>query len=484
MSRQRTLAAHLALTHALVALLGCALLAVLVVALVPRLYLAQRQQALRQQAGALAAEAAPWLAGRSAEPPADTIAALPGVGIRYLDAQGEPQPLPGYGPGMGMGMGPGMGRGWRAGRGAGRVGAGAHALHSLWPAVAAGHTVDGVTASPAGERLYLVMAPAVDGGRVVGGVALHARLADLQGAASAVAPVLAAALAAAGLAAVLAGAWLSRRVAGPLERMTAAVQRVAAGDRQVRVEPPAWQEGEALAEAFNHMTATLHAQEEARRHFVADASHQLRAPLTALQARAEAMLDGVVADEAGRRRYLADIVGQTHRLAELAQHLLDLERLEAGETTPQPAALDLPKLLAEVAAAAPAEGARITIEPAGDLPPAWADPAEVRQALANLVDNALKYTPAGGEITLSARREGDLVRVTVADRGPGIAPEHLGRVWDRFYRVPGDDSPGSGLGLAIVKRLIERQGGQVWAESEPGTGAVFSFTLPRMKSPI
>ncbi len=479
MSRQRTLAAHLALTHALVALLGCALLAVLVVVLVPRLYLAQRQQALRQQAAELAAEAAPWLAGR-AEAPAGAAAALPGVGIRYLNAQGEPQPLPGHGLGMGMGMGPGMGRGWRAGRGPGwGPGAGGEALRSLWPAVAAGRTVDGVTASPAGERLYLVMAPAVDGGRVVGGVALHARLADLQGAASAVAPVLAAALAAAGLAAVLAGAWLSRRVAGPLERMTAAVQRVAAGDRQVRVEPPAWQEGEALAEAFNHMTATLHAQEEARRHFVADASHQLRAPLTALQARAEAMLDGVVADEAGRRRYLADIVGQTHRLAELAQHLLDLERLEAGETSPQPAAVDLPKLLAEVAAAVPAEGARIAIEPAGAVPPAWADPAEVRQALANLVDNALKYTPAGGEITLSARREGDLVRVTVADQGPGIPPEHLGRVWDRFYRVPGDDSPGSGLGLAIVKRLIERQGGQVRAESEPGAGAVFSFTLRR-----
>jgi signal transduction histidine kinase len=288
-----------------------------------------------------------------------------------------------------------------------------------------------------------------------------------------------------GVVAVLAGGWISRRMARPLRRMTEAAEQVAQGNLSRPVEAPAWEEGEALARAFNHMTESLAAQEQARRQFIADASHQLRAPLTSLQAQAEALLDGMVLDVPTHQRFLVRIVEAAKGLSALAQELLDLERLESGPRVPQPEALDLHKLLHGVADAfTSAESVSVVAEVSADLPHALADRSEARQAVVNLVTNALKHSPAGIAVRLGARQLGDAVRVEVADAGPGISPEQLPLVWERFYRVPGDTSGGSGLGLAIAKRLIERQGGRVGAESELGHGSAFWFELPLAPSDL
>jgi signal transduction histidine kinase len=227
------------------------------------------------------------------------------------------------------------------------------------------------------------------------------------------------------------------------------------------------------------MTEALSAQETARRQFITDASHQLRAPLTSLQAQAEALLDGMVSDEPTRQRFLTRILDDAKGLSALAQELLDLERLESGPRVPLRAEFNVHEVLNDVADAFKSvEGAPIVLVVSEDLPTAYADPSEVRQAVVNLVTNALKHSPVGGNVLLGAQRHNSLIRVEVKDQGRGLPARELSRVWEPFYRVPGDTTGGSGLGLTIVRRLIERQGGRVGAESEPGRGSIFWFELP------
>jgi len=487
MRRARGLSVQLVLSHGLVALLGCAFLAALLALLLPGVYVNQRQEALVDKAQDLAEDIAPWLAGEK-EQPNFTIAALEARGLKVIDTKqrvlarsnpprkrrknGRTKAGPGAGPGLVMTR--------VALTKADRI------WQQRWPAIMAGRIVRGTFGLPDGDQALIVTVPARYRGHTVGAVIVNARLADLRGAEGAMLPVIGAAAAAAALAAVLAGVALSRRMARPMQRMTHAAERVAAGELDVHVEPPSWHEGESLALAFNRMTRALAAQERARRQFIADASHQLRAPLTSLQAQTEALLDNVVTDEAKRRSFIARIAEDTKRLASLAQQLLDLERLDAAETAPNRQPVDVGALLRSVADAFPdgTESAKLVVEPQPEPLRALADPDEMRQALINMLDNALKHTPPTKAVRLWARPEGDRVRLGVTDEGEGIPPEHLLRVWDRFYRVPGDSSAGTGLGLAIAKRLIERQSGSIAAESAPGVGSTFSFTLPRAEGAV
>jgi signal transduction histidine kinase len=480
MHRTRRLAFHLALSHGVVALLGCAFLAVLLALALPGIYVRERQEALVRSAEDLADEMAVWLAGEEA-PPNITIAALEARGVRVVDAE---QRLVAWSTarrvkrkGRPAKVAPRRATAPLARTAADRI------WQERWPQLLAGRIVRGTLSLADGDEAMVVAAPARHKGHTVGAVIINARLADLREAEGAMLPMIAAAAVAAAAMAMLAGVALSRRMARPLQRMTQAAERVAAGDLDIKVEPPSWQEGESLAIAFNRMTTALAAQERARRQFIADASHQLRAPLTSLQAQTEALLDGIVADAAAQRSFMVRIAEDTKSLAALAQQLLDLERLEATDAVPRRDALDVGPLLRSVVDAfPPSESARIVVNTATDLPLALASTDEARQALVNLLDNALKHTPAAKLVHVWARAEGNHVRVGVTDEGDGIAPEHLPRVWDRFYRVPGESSTGTGLGLAIARRLAERQGGSVSAESAPGAGSTFSFTLPRAPS--
>ncbi len=223
--------------------------------------------------------------------------------------------------------------------------------------------------------------------------------------------------------------------------------------------------------------------EAIRRDFVANASHELRTPVAAIRGAAETLLAGALADPEGARHFVGMIARQAERLSQLTQDLLDLSRIESGQWTISLARVELAPLTQGVldlhADRAAEKGLQLARDVADGLA-ARADARALEQVLVNLVDNAVKYTPAGGRITVGGARAEQGVVVTVADTGPGIDRHHLARVFERFYRAdPGRsrDQGGTGLGLAIVKHLVQAQGGEVGVESG-ASGSRFWVRLP------
>ncbi|HVZ77362.1 MAG TPA: ATP-binding protein [Gemmatimonadaceae bacterium] len=223
--------------------------------------------------------------------------------------------------------------------------------------------------------------------------------------------------------------------------------------------------------------------ESIRRDFVANASHELKTPLTVVSGFAETLQDPDIPVE-DRQRFAGMIRTSAHRMQRIVDDLLDLSRYESGTWRPNPVAVDLPTAVSDVlTTASPAaadKGLTLARDLAGDAAKVYADATALRQILANLVDNALRYT-ASGTVTVFSRREGSSVRVGVRDTGIGIAAEHLPRIFERFYRVDPARSRaggGTGLGLAIVRHLAEAHGGSVHAESALGQGTTISVVLP------
>ncbi len=223
--------------------------------------------------------------------------------------------------------------------------------------------------------------------------------------------------------------------------------------------------------------------ETVRREFVANASHELKTPLTVVSGFAETLVDPGLAPE-DRQRFAAMIRANAQRMQRIVDDLLDLSRYESGSWRPEPRRLDIRQaasdVLGSVDRAATAKHLTVTRDIPDDAAFVRADPVALRQILANLMENAVRYTPAGA-VTLFAAREGGGVRIGVRDTGIGIAPDHLGRIFERFYRVDAARSReegGTGLGLAIVKHLAEAHGGAVRAESVPGQGSTISVFFP------
>lgn len=218
--------------------------------------------------------------------------------------------------------------------------------------------------------------------------------------------------------------------------------------------------------------------------FVSLVSHELRTPLTSIQGFAESLLDfGGTLEAEKRRHFLKIIVEESDRLGRLVTNFLDISRLESGAIAPQPELVDLGALCARLSALFREHPSMASFETAlgRDAERVFADEDQVYRVLVNLCGNALKYTPRRGKVTISSRREGAFVEVCVADQGPGIAPEHRARVFDKFYRVADSVSRktgGTGLGLAICKGIVEAHGGAIWVESQSGLGTRFLFTLP------
>ncbi len=288
----------------------------------------------------------------------------------------------------------------------------------------------------------------------------------------------------AALAAVALSLLLARQISGPVRALTVAARRMGGGDFEGRVPVRTRDELGELAAAFNSMAETVGRQEMLRRQMAADIAHELRTPLAVIQANLEAMLDGVrpLSTEA-----VANVHGETQLLARLVTDLRDLSLAETGQLPLRKEPTDLGTLarasVARFSPQAEERGVRLVIEAADDLPPAEVDPDRISQVLGNLLDNALRYTPQDGEVTVNLRSDADRgkVRASVCDTGPGISEEHLQNVFERFYRADRDRSRatgGSGIGLAVVKQLVEAHGGRVWVESTPGRGATFGFTLP------
>lgn len=223
--------------------------------------------------------------------------------------------------------------------------------------------------------------------------------------------------------------------------------------------------------------------ESVRREFVANVSHELRTPIASIKAMVETLEAGAIEDEELTNDFLNRMVGESDRLAALVDDLLDLGRLESGRVSLHPEPLDPADLLNGAAERLrpQTERARLTLESAipDGLPDVMADRGRIEQVILNLVHNAIKFTPAGGTIRVTAHARGSELVVTVADTGSGIAPEELGRLFERFYKVDRSRrSEGTGLGLAITKHIVMAHDGAIWVESEPGQGSRFFFTLP------
>jgi signal transduction histidine kinase len=284
---------------------------------------------------------------------------------------------------------------------------------------------------------------------------------------------------------------LGGRIAGAVDSLSAGAAAMARGDLAARVRADGVAELRALAESFNSMAAQLETAardraetERARRDLIAAVSHDLRTPLASLRALAEALDDGVVDDPEGVRRYLRLMTGETERLNMLIDDLFELARLESGalrlDRSPSPVQDLISEALERMTAQAGRKGLQLAGEVVGDPPPVLIDGQQVTRVLLNLVQNAIRHTPADGSVTLRAQPAEDGVLVEVRDTGEGIGADDLPRVFDRFYR--GDPArtreAGAGLGLAIARGIVEAHGGRIWVESEPGRGTRFAFTLP------
>ena len=217
--------------------------------------------------------------------------------------------------------------------------------------------------------------------------------------------------------------------------------------------------------------------------FIATASHELRTPLTSVQMGIHLLLEdagGVLTT--AQRNILTACREDCERLEKLMRDLLDLTRIEAGESAPQLASISATALLRAAAEALRAQveaaGLAFTVDIPGDLPSVLADRLQIERVIANLVSNAIRHTARGGVIHLTAAEREGYVALSVADTGSGIPPEYLSRIFDKFVQVPNDSSSGAGLGLAISKHIIEAHGGQICVRSEMGRGTAFTFTLP------
>jgi len=273
-----------------------------------------------------------------------------------------------------------------------------------------------------------------------------------------------------------------RTITKPIDELVEATRRVTGGDYSVRVARPRGRPRELveLAAGFNTMTERLEANERQRRSLLADVSHELRTPLAVVRGNVEAIVDGV---HPADPEHLGAILDETLVLSRLVEDLRTVALSEAGTLPLHREPTDLGLLIDEAARSfetlAAGAGVTIVARPvAGDLPLLEIDPVRIREVLDNLLANALRYTPAGGRLTISTERPapGAFVEVAVADTGSGIAPEVVDHLFDRFTKSA--DSRGSGLGLAIARNLVEAHGGRISAESRSGAGTTIRFSLP------
>jgi len=276
--------------------------------------------------------------------------------------------------------------------------------------------------------------------------------------------------------------FLARRISAPVKALSLAARRLGQGDFSQRVQLKERGEMGELAQAFNSMADDLERAEQLRRNMVADAAHELRTPLSNIRGYLEAIHDGIRKPDADTIRSLDE---EATLLSRLVDDLQELSLVEAGELKLVRRAEDVTELInhavAVVQGQAVAKGISLTVNLPDQLPLCDIDSQRIGQVLHNLLDNALAHTTEGGAITLTASQQGGWVDVSVGDTGEGIPAEDLPNIFERFYRVDKSRARatgGSGLGLTIARRLVEAHGGRIKAQSEPGKGSRFSFTIP------
>jgi two-component system sensor histidine kinase BaeS len=340
------------------------------------------------------------------------------------------------------------------------------------------------TLSGAGSLRGVVRRPLTSGGQQVGTLLVRFTGQGLTASANNLrVSLVRAVIGAAGLAAVLAllaAVLVSRRITRPVTRLIESARAMGRGDRRIRVGRVAGAPAELqeLAVAFDQMADTLTAQEQLRRNLVADVAHELRTPVAVLQVNTEALLDGLVAHTPEQTASLHEEVQRLGRMVE------DLQTLAAAEA----AALQLSRRQCDLAqiAAAEAEDWAVSFAAAGvsftrrlEPAPVLADPDRLHQVITNLLSNALKFTPPGGQVGMRLSRGGGQARLEVSDTGPGISPDDQPHVFDRLWRgASAGQTAGSGIGLAVAAELARAHGGSIEVASEPGSGSRFTLILP------
>ena len=368
---------------------------------------------------------------------------------------------------------------------------------------------------PQGQRHVLVITalrPPAEGSQVSGPlpsyVAVSVPEKELQPAWRELVPPLATAGFLALLISTMIALVLSRSITRPLIAMTKASEQIARGQYEQVIPTRSKDEVARLADSFNRMTREVERSRQAQRDFLANVSHDLKTPLTSVQGFSQAMLEGAIHDEQGYRRAAQIIQTEAEKMGQLIETLLDLARFDAGEVMQQREPIAPGELVRQcverLLPRAAEEGLELDVSVPQNLPVVHGDEKHLEQALSNLVDNAIRYTPPGGRVDVAVQAldikrgklqepgvtpcsmppatslDGHWVAITVKDTGIGISEIDLPRVFERFYRADKSrtGAEGSGLGLAIAKDIVEAHGGIIHASSQPDHGSCFSILLP------
>ena len=336
-----------------------------------------------------------------------------------------------------------------------------------------------------GSRLRLVTVPILEGGRMLGIVQVGSPLEGIEEALNQLLLILLVAVPLVLVVASLGGSFLANKALRPVDEITRTAQRIGSGDLSQRISLEGRLDDEIgrLVSTFNEMIGRLESSFLQIKRFTADASHELKTPLTVLKGEIEVGLKRQRRPEE-YRRVLASCLEEVDRMSRIVDDLLTLARADMGALQLQKERVDLGEVAEGVwrslGRMAEEKGLRFTFQGDGEVA-VWGDKDRLRQLLVNLVDNALKYTPPGGEVRLRVERDDTLALLTVQDTGEGIPPEDQERVFERFYRVDKARSRqrgGTGLGLSICKWIAEAHGGKISLESEVGKGSTFVVQLP------
>ncbi len=340
---------------------------------------------------------------------------------------------------------------------------------------------------PGSGRTMLFVSVPVNGKTDIGAVVLATPLSDIR---QAQLPFFYLFLVAAGvsfLLAIAAALAIAASITKPIRALTGAAEKVAHGDLTPVVETRADDEVGRLTRSFNFMVEKLRRTYEAQKAFASNISHEFRTPLTSIEGYSKALLDDVPPDEAARTRSIEIINEESQRLKRLTESMLLLARIDADVLEPNTSTIKAGQFLERIKEKylpqleKTKRGMNIDIAAgAGEF---VADPDYLEQVLMNLLDNALRYAPEGSSVNVSVTRQErnnlpSQILLSVADSGPGIPADKLDKIFDRFYSPSKDSSPGAGLGLAIAKDMVEKLGGDLSAQSEPGQGTTFTIVLP------
>jgi two-component system OmpR family sensor kinase len=341
-----------------------------------------------------------------------------------------------------------------------------------------------------GERVLYAVVPIIRDEKTAGAVMLVTSLEEIYADLEGIRRLMSLYSTVGGLAALFVSLLLAAHFASPINKLAAAVRRVSEGHLDQRVSINSKDEIGLLAEDFNDMAAKLEEADRTLRHFLSDASHELKTPLSSIKVLSQSLIDSQEQDPAVYRDFLQDISSEVDRMAALVNDMFQLAKLQDPD---HPVSFNdylVGKLLKHIkgltAGEALQQGVDIQVQVESDGEVLWQLNKDLFACiLLNLISNAIRYTPRGGLVTVTADVEEDSLVVRVKDTGIGISAEDLPRIFDRFYRVDEDrnrETGGTGLGLAITRQAVHCHGGTISVESVPGQGTTFEIRFPKHQS--